>query len=32
MKYYFNKTVNGTFEDVIDKVTQRLRVWNINGN
>eukprot|EP00746_Dinoflagellata_sp_MGD_P051832 gnl/MRDRNA2_/MRDRNA2_230427_c0_seq1.p2 gnl/MRDRNA2_/MRDRNA2_230427_c0~~gnl/MRDRNA2_/MRDRNA2_230427_c0_seq1.p2 ORF type:complete len:129 (-),score=15.96 gnl/MRDRNA2_/MRDRNA2_230427_c0_seq1:47-433(-) len=24
MKYYFNKTVNGTFEDVIDKVTQRL--------
>jgi uncharacterized protein (DUF302 family) len=26
MKYYFNKTVNGTFEDVIDKVTQRLKV------
>ena len=25
MKYYFNKTVNGTFEDVIDKVTQRLK-------
>ena len=25
MKYYFNKIVNGTFEDVIDKVTQRLK-------
>ncbi len=25
MKYYFNKTVNGTFEDVFDKVTQRLK-------
>ena len=25
MKYYFNKTVNGTIEDVIDKVTQRLK-------
>jgi uncharacterized protein (DUF302 family) len=26
MKYYFNKTVNGTFEDVIEKVTQGLKV------
>ena len=25
MKYYFNKIVNGTFENVIDKVTQRLK-------
>ena len=25
MSYYFNKTVNGTFEDVIDKVTQELK-------
>ena len=25
MQYYFNKTINGTFEDVIDKVTQRLK-------
>jgi uncharacterized protein (DUF302 family) len=25
MKYYFNKTVNGTFEDVIDKVTKELK-------
>ena len=25
MKYYFNKTINGTFEDVIDKVTQGLK-------
>ncbi|MBT8245307.1 DUF302 domain-containing protein [Winogradskyella sp.] len=25
MQYYFNKVVNGTFEDVIDKVTQRLK-------
>ncbi len=25
MNYYFNKTVNGTFEDVIDKVTQGLK-------
>ncbi len=25
MTYYFNKTVNGTFEEVIDKVTNRLK-------
>ncbi|WP_166963223.1 DUF302 domain-containing protein [Yeosuana marina] len=25
MKYYFNKTVNGTFEEVIDAVTNRLK-------
>lgn len=25
MKYYFNKTVNGTFEEVIDKVTKELK-------
>lgn len=25
MNYYFNKTINGTFEDVIDKVTQGLK-------
>jgi len=25
MNYYFNKTVSGTFEDVIDKVTQGLK-------
>lgn len=25
MNYYFNKTVNGTFEEVIDKVTQALK-------
>lgn len=25
MKYYFNKTVKGTFEEVIDKVTQELK-------
>lgn len=25
MKYYFNKTVSGTFEEVIDKVTNRLK-------
>jgi uncharacterized protein (DUF302 family) len=25
MKYYFNKTVKGTFEDVIDTVTQGLK-------
>lgn len=25
MKYYFNKTVKGTFEEVIDKVTQGLK-------
>ena len=25
MSYYFNKTVNGTFEDAIDKVTQELK-------
>lgn len=25
MNYYFNKTVNGTFEEVIDKVTQELK-------
>jgi len=25
MKYYFNKTVNGTFEEVIEKVTQGLK-------
>lgn len=25
MKYYFNKTINGTFEEVIDKVTKRLK-------
>ena len=25
MSYYFNKTVNGTFEEVIDKVTQELK-------
>jgi len=24
MKYYFNKTVHGTFEDVIEKVTKEL--------
>ena len=26
MKYYFNKTIKGTFEDVIDKVTEGLKV------
>ncbi|PRX42195.1 uncharacterized protein DUF302 [Salegentibacter salegens] len=25
MKYYFNKTVNGTFEEVIEKVAQGLK-------
>tara|TARA_R110002051_G_scaffold75981_1_gene138798 strand:+ start:291 stop:719 length:429 start_codon:yes stop_codon:yes gene_type:complete len=25
MKYYFNKTVSGTFEDVIEKVTKELK-------
>ncbi|WP_025663208.1 DUF302 domain-containing protein [Aquimarina megaterium] len=25
MKYYFNKIVNGTFENVIDKVTKELK-------
>jgi uncharacterized protein (DUF302 family) len=25
MKYYFNKTVNGTFEEVIEKVTKELK-------
>jgi uncharacterized protein (DUF302 family) len=25
MKYYFNKTIKGTFEEVIDKVTQALK-------
>jgi uncharacterized protein (DUF302 family) len=25
MKYYFNKTLNGTFEEVIDKVTKGLK-------
>ncbi|SRX55063.1 DUF302 domain-containing protein [Aequorivita sp. CIP111184] len=25
MKYYFNKTIKGTFEEVIDKVTQELK-------
>lgn len=25
MKYYFNKTIKGTFEDVIDRVTQGLK-------
>lgn len=25
MSYYFNKTINGTFEKVIDKVTQELK-------
>ena len=25
MNYYFNKTVNGTFEEVIDKVTKGLK-------
>lgn len=25
MSYYFNKTVNGSFEDIIDKVTKRLK-------
>jgi uncharacterized protein (DUF302 family) len=25
MKYYFNKTIKGTFEEVIDKVTQGLK-------
>ena len=25
MKYYFNKTVNGTFEKVIKKVTEALK-------
>ncbi|MBU2526792.1 MAG: DUF302 domain-containing protein [Bacteroidetes bacterium] len=25
MSYYFNKTINGTFEEVIDKVTKRLK-------
>jgi uncharacterized protein (DUF302 family) len=25
MKYYFNKTVKGTFEEVVDKVTQGLK-------
>ncbi|MDX1828848.1 MAG: DUF302 domain-containing protein [Lutibacter sp.] len=26
MNYYFDKMINGTFEDVIDKVTQELKV------
>ena len=25
MNYYFNKTINGTFEEVIEKVTQGLK-------
>lgn len=25
MKYYFNKTVNGTFEEVIERVTEALK-------
>jgi len=25
MKYYFNKTVNGTFEEIIEKVTKELK-------
>jgi uncharacterized protein (DUF302 family) len=25
MKYYFNKTIKGTFEEVIDKVTEELK-------
>merc|ERR1712146_847082 len=25
MSYYFNKTINGTFEGIIDKVTQKLK-------
>ncbi len=25
MKYYFNKTIKGTFEEVVDKVTQGLK-------
>ncbi|WP_142785842.1 DUF302 domain-containing protein [Changchengzhania lutea] len=25
MKYYFNKTINGTFEEAIDKVTKELK-------
>ena len=25
MNYYFNKTINGTFEEVIKKVTQGLK-------
>ncbi len=25
MNYYFNKTIKGTFEEVIDKVTQGLK-------
>ena len=25
MNYYFNKTINGTFEEVIDKVTKELK-------
>ncbi len=25
MNYYFNKTINGTFEEVIDRVTQALK-------
>lgn len=25
MNYYFNKTINGTFEEVIDRVTQELK-------
>jgi len=25
MKYYFNKTIKGTFEEVIDKVTEALK-------
>ena len=25
MKYYFNKTVNGTFDEVIEKVTKELK-------
>lgn len=25
MKYYFNKTLNGTFEEVIEKVTKELK-------
>jgi len=25
MKYYFNKTIKGTFQEVIDKVTQGLK-------
>uniref|UniRef100_UPI004049282A DUF302 domain-containing protein n=1 Tax=Gelidibacter sp. TaxID=2018083 RepID=UPI004049282A len=25
MNYYFNKTINGTFEEIIDRVTQALK-------